>query len=687
MANDIDIIGTAGAIGIHFAGTFSAAAVGTATATFTGDGNGVVDSIGVFVAGPFALDNYQGSMSGATATLDNVDCTGVRISSTSVSIAGSGQTFAITGFNSCSASGTLHRGVELLPSALSLSFIDFILDGETSGINAPDSVAILMTNVNANTLNAMITIRARVDAISVHTGLEIVNSDFSDSTGSTINIIEITDTITGTDSKRVRFTNTTMSCESFSIDASTGNFHGGVGTGTVIFNSDITASDVTIMSESGVGGTGVTLKRSNLMVSGPVTIIGQGGQAGGLTRGVVLLTSAVSGTIIDITGTVISSSGSDHKGLLIDSSDLTATLPSFLRGDASVTTGGVGLNGIELSQVVQIVMGGDLVIDGFGGDNGSGVLVQFASAVDFSGAVVVTMTGVCGSTGIAGNGVEVGGSLSVGTGTALSITGDSSSQSGFYFGVAITGTLAVAAGGTVNINGLASANSGDGISFGGDLSLGTGSALSATGISGVTGGNGISYTNSINTPLDPCQLSLTGMSSGGALSNVGVLWSPSSGVYGDAVITILGNGGGTSTSSESTGVLVAAPLVSTASVSITGTGGLGISGATGVDVRAAVSSADIVLTGVGGGMGDFAQGCAISAAVTAASTLMIDGTSSSSELDNIGVFTSAPLQAGTDLFIDGLATASSSIGCSVNAPMIAGGSTSIECVWLPLCNA
>ena len=329
-------------------------------------------------------------------------------------------------------------------------------------------------------------------------------------------------------------------------------------------------------------------------------------------------------------------------------------------------------------------MGGDLEIDGFGGDNGAGIKVETTSTVDFVGTVVVTMTGVCRSQTIVGTGVQVDGELSVDTAMVFFLIGDSSLQLNPYPGIVVVGNLQVSPAAVVSLTG-AGASTSNGIDFGGTIVLGTGSALAASGTGGAGGGTGIVYSNTINTPLNTCQLSLTGIGGGSGSSSLGVLWTPSSGTYGEADISITGTGGGVPGSTDNSGVRFDAPLFTTGAVDVAGTGGAGSSGAIGTYVRATITGSDVSLAGTGGPGGDNAQGCRIEANVIASGVLTMDGIASSSGLNPNGVYCSAMLQSGANLDIDGLATGSDS-GCRFEGASVLSsgvGGTNVNCVSSP----
>ncbi len=327
--------------------------------------------------------------------------------------------------------------------------------------------------------------------------------------------------------------------------------------------------------------TGVLLTGARLQsASGAINVRGRGGSDGsGSQYGVRLLTGAEVGSgttgVVTVQGTGGASTGGNNYGVQVSGFNSQVTSGGgnvFVTGTGGGTgssTGNVGVS-IEANGVVRAGSAGIVTVTGSGGSTtgaNAGVVVTGTGSqiTSGSGAVSVSGTATGGLTFAPGVLVSSAGSITSGSTANVTVNGTSNATGGNSFGVNVNGpgSQITSAGGNVSVTGLgggsATATQGYGVYVENVGKIAAGGAGTVT-VNGT--GRNTSGTGSLNH--------------GVVISDSGQVTSSGGNV------SVVGAGGGGSTTTSNIGVLLQnsglVTAVGSAAIAITGTGGTGSSG-------------------------------------------------------------------------------------------------------------
>ena len=419
-----------------------------------------------------------------------------------------------------------------------------------------------------------------------------------------------------------------------------GNGTGDNNSGTRIFSGmNITSTGSATIAVRGTGGTGTYDNNGIQMadagtnissVSGAISLLGTGGGSGtdDTNFGVSMKNaSAIRSTGMGGTAATLTLTGTGGNG--VDSND------------------GVHVDGATISTVDGALM---LTGRGTGTGNGTGIFIGNTATVTSSGTATMSFTGTATAVGN-GSGIVItdGATAVTSVDGNLSFTGIGLGNSTYDFGVTVRSNANVGSTGlgTILVNGTGSTTAGasfaagidlfDGSNFtsvNGDITLnGTGGGDPAT-----TDNYGIwfevnSFINSTGVGAGAAKITLHGIAGVGTDNNNGLMVSGAGISINsvDGAISLNGTGGGTGADNNGIWVLGGATINSTgagagaATISLTGTGGNGISGGNGILLTSAGTAINsgygaISLIGTGGGTGDGSHGISITNSVALAST-------------------------------------------------------------------
>ncbi|MCT7983775.1 CHAT domain-containing protein [Laspinema sp. A4] len=395
--------------------------------------------------------------------------------------------------------------------------------------------------------------------------------------------------------------------------------------------------DITLIGTGGGNGTGasnsgVSLQGSIRLEStgGAIAITGTGGTGTNLNTGIVIDTgTTISGNgDITLNGTGGKGTGQYNQGVTLEGGNRLESRDGAIAIEGTGGTGTLGNLGIFVDSTT-LFANGDITLTGNGGDGteqqNAGVGLTGSIVESKGGAIAIEGTGGAGThenigiginnnTTLFGNGnIILTGIAGEGTGQVnrgVRLLGGSRIES-TRGAIAITGT---GGSGTNNNEGILVDNNTT-ISGNGDITL------TGTGGNGTEQGNiGVSFQNGSRVQSTGGAIAIEGTGGTGTNDNEGIFVNTNTTVLGNGDITLTGKGGGTGELNPGVTILDGSVVESTGgAIAITGTGGTGTNGNTGIfigtnpentETNTTIKSGNgnITLIGTGNGTGENNQG-------------------------------------------------------------------------------